>query len=496
MNDLPENLYRAAQVRALDRIASAEFKLPGATLMERAGLACFARLTARWPAARSVGVLCGVGNNGGDGFVIARLAHAAGLQVCVRQVGELDKIHGDALNAMQRLQAAGVLVAAWNAAALPACDVWVDALFGTGLNVAVTGVWRAAISALNTSGRPIISVDIPSGLDADTGHVWGDAVRATTTLTFIGLKPGLLTGAGPDHCGALCFDALGIPAQVVAREPPSATRISHAWAQARLPPPRLRSAHKGHFGHVAILGGDHGMSGAARLAGEAAARVGAGLVSIATRPEHAALLSMARPEMMCHGVTHAAEVRGVLARASVAVIGPGLGQSAWARTLFGQLLDANLPCVVDADALNLLAAEPVRREHWILTPHPGEAARLLNASAAQVQRDRFAAARALQNKYGGVVVLKGAGTLVVAPDSAVYVCDAGNPGMASGGMGDVLTGVIAGLLAQGLSLTHAACVGVHVHATAADCAAREGERGLLASDVLAQLRANVNPAAL
>ena len=493
MNELPVHLYRAAQVRALDRIAIADFKLPGATLMERAGAACFAQLTAGWPTARSVGVLCGVGNNGGDGFVIARLAHAAGLRVCALQVGERDKIHGDALTALQRLEACGVPLVAWDENALPVCDVWVDALLGTGLSGEVTGTWRAAIAALNASGRPILAVDLPSGLDADTGHVWGDAVGATATVTFIGLKQGLFTGAGPDHCGVLSFDALDIPAAVYARESPGATRISGAWVQSRLPR-RARSAHKGHFGHVAILGGDHGMSGAARLAGEAAARVGAGLVSIATRPEHAALLSMARPELMCHGVTTAVEVRAVLARATVAAIGPGLGQGAWARVLFGQILDSDLSCVIDADALNLLAAEPARRDHWVLTPHPGEAARLLNSAVAQVQRDRFSAARALQNKYGGVVVLKGAGTLVAAPDSAVYVCDAGNPGMASGGMGDVLTGVIAGLLAQGLSLTDAACVGVYVHATAADRAARDGERGLLASDVLAQLRAGVNPA--
>ena len=494
MNNLPVNLYRAAQVRALDRIALAEFKLPGATLMERAGAACFAQLMALWPAVRSVGVLCGTGNNGGDGFVIARLAHAAGLHVCTLQVGERDKIRGDALSALQRLEASGVPVVAWNAVALPVCEVWVDALLGTGLNAEVTGTWHAAIAALNASGRPILAVDLPSGLGADTGHVWGIAVQATATLTFIGLKQGMFTGAGPDHCGMLSFDALDMPAVVMARAPPSATRIASEWVQARLPR-RWRSAHKGHFGHVAILGGDHGMSGAARLAGEAAARVGAGLISVATRPEHAALLSLARPELMCHGVTNASEVRRVLARATVAAIGPGLGQSAWARVLFGQLLDADHPCVVDADALNLLAADPVRREHWVLTPHPGEAARLLNTSVAQVQRDRFAAAAALQKTYGGVVVLKGAGTLIVAPDSAVYVCDAGNPGMASGGMGDVLTGVIAGLLAQGLSLTDAACVGAYVHATAADQAACVGERGLLASDVLAQLRACVNPAA-
>lgn len=492
MNELPVHLYRAAQVRALDRIAMAEHKLPGAALMERAGAACFAHLTARWPAARSVGVLCGGGNNGGDGFVIARHAHTAGLRVCVFLVGAHAKIQGDALTVLQRLEAAGVPVPRWDENALPSCDVWVDALLGTGLHGEVSGVWRAAIAALNASGQPVLAVDLPSGLDADTGHVWGEAVRASATLTFVGMKQGLLTGTGPDHCGALSFDDLQIPAPVYAHVLPDALRIAPAWVHARLPP-RSRSAHKGHFGHAAILGGEIGMSGAARLAAEAAARVGAGLVSVATRPEHAALLCLARPELMCQGVTDAAGVRRVLARATVIAIGPGLGQSAWARILFGQVLETGLPCVVDADALNLLAADPMRRDHWVLTPHPGEAARLLNTTAERVQRDRFAAASALQKTYGGVIVLKGAGTLITGPDSSMYLCDAGNPGMASGGMGDVLTGVIAGLLAQGLSLTDAACVGVYVHADAADRAARAGERGLLASEVLAQLRAAVNP---
>lgn len=492
MNELPVNLYRAAQVRAFDRIAIAEFELSGTTLMERAGAVCFARLTAGWPTIRNVGVMCGTGNNGGDGFVIARLAHAAGLQVCVLHVGEREKIRGDALAALQRLEAAGVPVTAWDGLELPACEAWVDALLGTGLNAEVSGVWRAAIDALNVSGRPILSVDVPSGLDADTGHVWGDAVHAAMTVTFIGMKQGLLTGAGPDHCGGLSFNDLQIPAAIYAREPPAAIRLSKAWAQARLPR-RSRGAHKGNFGHVAIFGGDIGMSGAVRMAGEAAARSGAGLVSVATRSEHAALVSAGCPELMCHGVTTVADVRRVLARATVAAAGPGLGRSSWGRMLFGQLLNTDMPCVVDADALNLLADEPVRREHWVLTPHPGEAARLLRKTIAEIQRDRFSAAGALQKTYGGVVVLKGAGTLIVAPDSSVYLCNAGNPGMASGGMGDVLTGVIAGLLAQGLSLTDAACAGVHVHAAAADYAACMGERGMLASDVLGMLRFCVNP---
>ncbi|MBI5461258.1 MAG: NAD(P)H-hydrate dehydratase [Gammaproteobacteria bacterium] len=269
-------------------------------------------------------------------------------------------------------------------------------------------------------------------------------------------------------------------------------QVDAAWLRAVLPGARARDAHKGDFGHVLVIGGQPGMSGAARLAGEAAARVGAGLVSIATHPQHAAVLNNGRPELMCHAVANAETLKPVLERASVLAVGPGLGQSDWARGLLATVWDTDVPMIVDADALNLLAQEPMRRDRWVLTPHPGEAARLLGCSTAEVQADRLAAVRHIQARYGGVAVLKGAGSLI-ADGSHCRVCSAGNPGMASGGMGDVLTGVIAGLYAQGLSLTESAAAGVLLHALAADSAAqRDGERGLLASDLLPELRRWVN----
>ena len=252
--------------------------------------------------------------------------------------------------------------------------------------------------------------------------------------------------------------------------------------------PRKPTDSKGQFGHVLVVGGESGMSGAVRLAGEAAARSGAGLVSVATRTEHAAIISAAVPELMCHGVEGSQSLMPLLHRASVVAIGPGLGQSEWAQTLFGVLLQSHLPMVVDADALNLLAAEPITKDNWILTPHPGEAARLLEQTVDEVQSDRVAAALELQKKYGGVVVLKGAGTVVANSDGIMGICKEGNPGMATGGMGDVLTGVIAGLLAQGVSPDQAARLGVCLHARAGDLAAQEGQRGLLASDLLPVLR--------
>jgi NAD(P)H-hydrate epimerase len=258
---------------------------------------------------------------------------------------------------------------------------------------------------------------------------------------------------------------------------------------AGLIPRRPRDAHKGLFGHVLIVGGQPGMLGAVRLAGEAAYRCGAGLVSVATHPEHASLVSIACPELMTHGVGDGAALHAAAQRATVIALGPGLGTGKWSEMLFHATLDLARPMVVDADGLNLLARAPARREDWVLTPHAGEAARLLGVSAGEIQSDRSRAVRGIADRFGGTCVLKGAGTLVAkAGDGAVWRCDAGNPGMASGGMGDVLTGVIAALMAQRLAPFDAARAAVWAHATAGDrCAARIGEAGFLASEVCAAL---------
>lgn len=491
MQTLPHDLYRAAQVRELDRLAIEQCGMAGGALMARAGRAAFELLRRRWPKARRIAVVCGIGNNGGDGFVVARLAREAGLEVSLYQVGEAARLRGDALMAAQ---AAGIQAQPLAAGALRHCDVVVDALLGTGLCGEVREVWREAISALNDCGRPVLALDIPSGLDADTGAPQGCAVQAAATITFIGLKPGLLTGAGPALGGELYFTALDIPAAVYGRVPAAARRLELAQFHSCLRP-RPRDAHKGDCGHVLVVGGDNGYAGAARLAAEAAARSGAGLVSVATRTAHAAAITAARPELMCHGVESVADLEPLLRRATVIVVGPGLGQGAWGQGLLGRLLQAPQPLVVDADALNLLAQDPLHRRDWVLTPHPGEAGRLLGAPAAQVQQDRFAAAAGLQASFGGVVVLKGPGTLVLGDDGMPGICNGGNPGMASGGMGDVLSGIIGGLIAQGLDLREAAGAGVCLHAAAADAAAvAEGERGLLASDLFPWLRRLVNPA--
>lgn len=510
IKSIPNALYRAEQVRELDRIAIEELGIPGARLMERAGFVTFRAMRRQWPDARRIRILCGGGNNGGDGFVIARYAKRAGLDVGVFPIGDPARLGGDARGAFEAMLGAGLAPTRFEADtpdvalkdALGDADIVVDALFGTGLDREVTGRWAGAIAAIDASPGAKVAVDIPSGLHADTGRVLGCAVRADLTVTFIGLKQGMLTGEGRERCGRLLFDDLAVPEAVYGRFEPSAWRIDYDMARQSLLVPRARTAHKGDFGHVLVVGGETGFVGAARMAGEAAARTGAGLVSIATRGAHAAIIAASRPELMCHGVESAADLEALLPRATVLAVGPGLGRSPWGRTLLEAALKTNLPMVVDADGLNLLATLPGhgadgRRggpSGWVLTPHPGEAGRLLDCTTAQVQNDRFHAVRALVVRFGGTAVLKGSGTLILDESGDPCVASEGNPGMATGGMGDVLTGVIAGLMAQGMTTGQAARLGVCLHGRAADLAAADGgERGVLAGDLMGRVRRLMNP---
>jgi NAD(P)H-hydrate epimerase len=481
-------LYTVAQVRALDRRAIETLGIPGFELMRRAAAAAFAGLRRRWPDAQRIAVYCGPGNNGGDGFLLALLAHEAGLAAEAWALA--DEAGGDAAQARAACEQGGVPVRRWDAdSALPAADVHVDALYGTGLNRPPPPAVADLIERLNASAAPILSLDVPSGLDADTGRCPGAAVRATLTVSFIAAKRGLHTGQAAAHAGRIELATLGLP-ESLWQEAPDA----HLLEPSTLPP-RPRDAHKGRNGHVLAIGGDHGTAGAIRLCGEAALRGGAGLVSVATRAEHLTALQGGRPELMAHAVNGPQALEPLLTRASVLAVGPGLGQGAWGHALWLTALDSPLPLVLDADGLNLLAAEPRRFDPArpvVLTPHPGEAAGLLGCSTGEIERDRFAAARALAQRFGAVAVLKGAGSLVADPDGRLDVCPWGNPGMASGGMGDLLTGLVAALLAQGCSAREAARLGVSLHARAGDRAAREGERGMIASDLLAPLRLLLN----
>ena len=467
--------------------------------MDRAGGGAFRALGRRWPGVRRIAVVCGAGNNGGDGFVVARRAREAGFEVRTLCVGDRSRLGADAAAMLDAMQAAGVSPEPFTATALRDRGVIVDALFGTGLARAVQGEPAAAIEAMNAAAAPVLALDVPSGLDADTGRMHGPAVRAGLTVTFIARKRGLYTGEGPEHCGEIELDTLGVPPPLFERVPATARSLDYDTLpeRSRHLAPRPRGAHKGSHGHVLVVGGERGFAGAARLAAEAAARIGAGLVSVATREAHAATMSAARPEIMSLGVEEERALEALAGRATVVAVGPGLGRGAWGERMFASVLALSpRPLVVDADGLNHLAAmdsAPPSRDDWILTPHPGEAARLLGVPVAEVQADRFAAAAAIRARYGGVCVLKGAGTIVDSGCAPAGVCVNGNPGMATGGTGDVLTGVVAGLAAQGADLADAAALGVCIHGRAGDRAARGGERGLLAGDLVAELRGLANP---
>lgn len=490
MSELAE-LFDVAAARQLDAQASAVLGDAGASLMEQAGTAAWQCLLQRWPQAQQICVLAGPGNNGGDGLVLARLAVQSGRSVQVLRLADEGALSDLSQRMRAQYEAIGGIVAVLGET-VPGADVIVDALFGIGLNRAPVAEAERAIAAINAAGVPVLALDVPSGVDAQAGRVPGAAVRAACTLQFIVPHQGLFTGDALEYVGERRLAPLQLPRESDAEVSASAD----LWHAGRLPSllrPRRANSHKGESGHVLCVGGNAGSGGAVMLAAEAALRAGAGLVSVGTQPQHVSPLLSRLPEAMVHAVQDSAELQQLLPRAKVVAIGPGLGQDDWARECWRQVRASGLPLVVDADALNLLAAAPQPLAGAILTPHPGEAGRLLGASTAQVQADRFSAAQTLAERYDAVVVLKGAGTVVTAPQARPRVIAAGNPGMAVGGMGDLLTGIIAALRAQGLSAFDAASTGALLHGLAGDDAARDGQRGLLPTDLLVPLRRRLNP---
>jgi hydroxyethylthiazole kinase-like uncharacterized protein yjeF len=493
-NFFTRSLYTAAETRAIDAAIIAA-GTPGIVLMKRAARAALETLLMHWPEPACITVFCGGGNNGGDGYLLAALAKDKGIATQIIALIAPENLNGDAAIASEYAESTGVTITDWQPGVeMPTAGILVDALLGTGAIGAPRDGFAAAVTAINDSGLPVLAIDIPSGLDADTGCAEGAVVEADVTVTFVALKRGLFTADAPDVTGMIEYASLD--ASFLVEE--SDCLLLDPDVLRGLLPRRQRTAHKGHFGHLMVIGGDKGMGGAVAMAAEASARSGTGLTSVATQPVHVAAILARRPEIMVNGVVSGQELEPLLARPDLLVVGPGLGRSAWSEQMLQQATLCGLPLVLDADALNILAAGRVvrepRRDNWILTPHPAEAARLLGISTADVQRDRFTAVRALQNRYGGVIVLKGAGTLVCGPDGSIGLCTGGNPGMASGGMGDILAGIIGSLLAQGLESVDAARLGVCLHANAADSVAAEhGERGMLASDLISRLQALVNP---
>lgn len=488
-NLLPAPLYTAEQTAALDNEAINRFNLPGIRLMRRAGHAVFNELLVRFPKIKRLTIFCGSGNNGGDGFVIAALAYYKNIKVQLICVGKDDfprQLRGEALQAWQQLQEVNTAYEIYNDDICIEGEVIVDALLGTGLSGQVRGDFALAIDKINLAERPVCAVDIPSGICADTGKVLGVAVRADFTLSFIGLKRGLLIAEAVDYCGEVLFDDLKIPEEVYGRVAVNVFRTT-AGDLKNLFPKRLKSAHKGKFGQVLVVGGNKGMGGAALLAASAAVFSGAGRVSLATKAEHISASLSRCPEIMVQAVESRANLLPLLDKADIVVIGPGLGQDAWAEQMLQLVLAANKPMVIDADALNLVAKGNygwVSNKTSICTPHLGEAARILGETIDSLRQNPFTTIVKLQQFCGGAVVLKGAGSLISAGE-AIYLCDAGNPGMATAGMGDVLSGICGAFMAQGLTAEISARLAVYVHAVAADrLADTYGEVGLAASDLL------------
>ena len=496
---LPRRIDSVEGVRELDRRIIERMGDNGFELMSHAGEAAFALLLSRWPDASRIALVAGPGNNGGDAWVVAALARLHGIDVSFYIVGDIERQSDAARQARLMAEEAGVCAQVFSGALDSDADLIVDGLLGTGLNALVQGDYAAAIAAMNEHPAEVLALDVPSGLNAATGQMMGAAVRAAQTVTFIGVKPGLLTCDGPDVCGDLSFAALDLSAVDRIQVAPVAERVS--WHQLdkdgdRLPA-RRGNSNKGNHGHVLLVGGEKGFGGAVRMAAEACARCGAGLMSCVTRPEHVAVILSALPECMVTGVTSGLELQPLLERATVIACGPGLGRSSWSELLLQQVLLSELPVVLDADALNIIASPgwqvDFSERDVVLTPHPGEAARLLGCSVADIQADRLGSAMNLANRYQAVVLLKGQGTVLASPDGRMAICTDGNPGMSSGGMGDVLTGVISALMAQGQSPWDAAVYGACLHSAAADLAAEDGGmRGLLATDLMPWLRRLVN----
>ncbi|MFL0801511.1 MAG: NAD(P)H-hydrate dehydratase [Agarilytica sp.] len=501
---LPRALYTCEQTRELDSLAISQAEIPGIVLMKRAGRSAFEQLLNKWPSVTYIAVFCGAGNNGGDGYILAGLAAQKYIAVDLYSTVDPSTLNGDAQKAKDFALAQGIEIQTLggiddiegaegsDGITLPDCPgvVIVDGLLGTGFRGELKASLSTVTKAINASGLPVLALDLPSGLDGDSGAADPNAVNADLTTTFVGVKQGLLTGKGPALCGELSYDNLGIPESIFAQLPATTQRISEVTSFVN----RQADAHKTDFGHVLVIGGVLGMGGAVMLAAEAALRSGAGLVTVATRPDHVPAVLARLPEVMVKGLESGVELEPLITRADVIVVGPGLGQTSWSQQLAYFALQSDLPKVVDADALNLLASEDwgdLDLSNCVMTPHPGEAARLLSCSTSEIQANRFDALARIQEKYQSVALLKGAGTLIN-DGQQTWLANVGNPGMAVAGMGDVLSGVVGALIAQGQRLSEATVNAVCAHGLAGDLAAQDGVVGLKATDVMPHLRRVLN----
>ncbi|SEL81017.1 NAD(P)H-hydrate epimerase [Colwellia chukchiensis] len=495
---LTHQAYKVNQLQQHEADAAQALGMNLFQLMQRAGARVFAQLQRHFPLANNILVVCGKGNNGGDGYIIADLAQQAGMKVTVLVLAEREAIRGDAKQALSLLEHSAVNIDFCPSAQsiieqLNAFhgDLIVDCIFGIGFNGPLSPALVQLFTKINNQPCAKLSVDVPSGLNADLGTVSAKAIKADLTVTLIAYKQGLLTGQAAHYVGNLQLETLGI------HQAFSQLCATHCFRQHGQNIPQLEARpanyHKGHIGMLLAIGGYHAYAGAICLSAEAALRSGASLVSVCCHEKSRTPLLIRRPELMVAATSAQTLGRSsVIEQAKVLIVGPGLAQTAWSQALFKLAMACPQPKVVDADALNLLAAQPQKSANWILTPHPGEAARLLSCAISDIEADRFAAVQKIAQKYGGICVLKGAGTLI-SDGHTVWINTSGNPGMASGGMGDVLTGIIGALLLQMSDLFTAARLGVYIHGRAADIIAKNtGEIGLLASDLYSEIQRLIN----
>ena len=486
-------VYINNQLRKLESVSYNEQSLSPQKLMEKAGKAAYEFVSNNWQNAEKILVVTGSGNNGGDGYVLAKYAFKKGLKICILHVGK-ESSTNEAKAAMEKCRKLQIpIITNITEINFAKFDIIVDALLGIGLKGnKLQKDAREVISVINSINKPVVSLDCPSGVNTDTGNVLEIAVRADATITFIGLKRGLLTGEAKDYCGEITCNNLDLPERIF-QTVKTNIKLYEIDDLKLLLPERKQTSYKNDYGHVLVIGGNFGFAGAAKLAATGALRSGAGLVSVATRAGHTNGIIADTPEIMVHEVKNKDDLQPLLNKCDVIVFGPGLGQDEWAQNLFKLTLKESKPVIIDADGLNLLAkSEPISRNNWILTPHPGEAARLLSVSTSKIRNNRFEAIKHLRQLYGGVIILKGAGSLILGASNITTICKYGNPGMASGGMGDILSGTIAAMVAQAPTQEEAAILGTHIHSYAADLASKLGERGLTASDLLPFVRKIVN----
>lgn len=484
------NLYSIEQVRKIEQKIIKSFNILAFDLMKKAGTFAFDTIIKHYPDINNITVICGMGNNGGDGYITASCAAQKGLEVRCLEVGDPEDQTNTARQAKEFALACGVSPLPYSAQMIPKNTLIVDALVGIGVKGNIKGSLEEAVKTINTSNNAVVAIDIPSGLDANTGEPLGQTIKAQLTVTFIASKKGLYLQNAKQYCGKVEYSNLGINPNVFEEFAPCYRLMDINLISKIQKKHSVYNAHKGQFGHLLIIGGDYGMGGAPVMAAQAALRMGTGKVSILTRPEHMTIALTRQPEIMVCNFENIESIN--LEDKSALVIGPGLGS--WVEEFCPQILELDIPKVVDADALNWLSKNrKAKLKNAILTPHPGEAAKLLHWSTDEIQEDRDQAIKTLYNCYKSTTILKGHNTLMIDENQMIHLCPYGNPGMATPGMGDILSGIIGGIIAQGFTLKESLECAVTLHALAGDkIANQKGLIGLCATDLLDMIQSILN----